>query len=152
MVVTTLRFIRTGQEETLETILELARMEGDGYRVSDSWSWVSAANCYEKELLACCPRWTFSWARGDPAHRGSAFEHWSEAGIGAVTSAPTTYLFGEGNPRVRATPGGTAYVRIAEGVPTAVRTAPFRHSGIPCGVAPWSPWWGRRERLAEDGV
>jgi ribosomal protein S12 methylthiotransferase len=114
IVVNTCAFIREAKEEALETILELAQWKGEG-----SCRRLVVVGClpqrYGEELLDLLPEVDLFLGTGEIPRIVDRLRALEQGSDRACHLLPATYLFGEVDPRVRATPGGTAYVRIAEG-------------------------------------
>jgi ribosomal protein S12 methylthiotransferase len=113
LVVNTCSFIGEAKEESINTILELARHKADGKCRS-----LLVAGClaqrYPVELMREMPEIDGLVGTGSVAEISGAI-HRTLAGEKAVLVGPAGYLHQADQPRVPATPPYTAYLKIAEG-------------------------------------
>lgn len=113
LVVNTCSFIGEAKEESINTILELARYKIDGKCRS-----LLVAGClaqrYPRELLREMPEIDGLVGTGSISRIAGAIRR-ALAGERVVLVGPPGYLHQADHPRVQATPPYTAYLKIAEG-------------------------------------
>ncbi|HET9402425.1 MAG TPA: hypothetical protein VFO34_15880, partial [Candidatus Acidoferrales bacterium] len=115
IVINTCSFIESAQKESVETILEMAEHKKFGAARK-----LIVAGClverYRGEILKNIPEVDAVIGTGEVekilgAVRGEVTREMSASG----TASASDYLYHEMTPRVRTTPGHTAYIKIAEG-------------------------------------
>ena len=141
IVVNTCSFIGSAQQESVDTILEMARLKADGRTKK-----LVVAGClverFRGEILKNMPEvdavvgtgeldeilsaagvaptnaapspFTILTSRPEGDHRRQQGRFARDSWDGAIADLPN-YLYDEATPRVLATPGYTAYIKIAEG-------------------------------------
>jgi ribosomal protein S12 methylthiotransferase len=114
IVVNTCAFIKEATEEALETVLEMARWKEVG-----PCRRLLVAGClpqrYGEELLELLPEVDLFLGPGEIPRIGERLRALEEGGGRACFRDAQSYLYDGRDPRVRATHGPVAYVKIAEG-------------------------------------
>ncbi len=114
IVVNTCAFIQDAKEEALDTILEMARWKDPG-----PCRRLVVTGClpqrYGEELLGLLPEVDLFLGPGEIPRIAERLRSLERGGARACHRSRQSYLYDQGDPRIRATSGPTAYVKIAEG-------------------------------------
>ena len=133
LVVNTCAFIDRAREESVQTILELARVKESGRARA-----LIVTGCltqrYGGEILSEFPEVTAILGTSE-LDRIVALVNQADGRQQWVTSAPPGYLYDASTPRLLTARVPYAYVKIAEGCDMGCTFSPFRSSGERTGVA-----------------
>lgn len=115
IIVNTCAFIHDAQEESIDTILEVAE-----YKETGACSMLIVCGClpqrYPKELAPQLPEVDVFMGTGDAVHIAEIIATWRNDRTQQLCSiAQPSSLYDADTPRVQASPFYTAYVKIAEG-------------------------------------
>jgi ribosomal protein S12 methylthiotransferase len=113
LVVNTCSFIEAAQQESVDTILEMAEHKRFGRAQR-----LIVAGClverYREQILQQIPAVDAVIGTGEIAHILEAVEQ-SDGGAHAAAPLPPDFLYHDAMPRLLSTPRHTAYIKIAEG-------------------------------------
>ncbi|MDI6813062.1 MAG: 30S ribosomal protein S12 methylthiotransferase RimO [Desulfitobacteriaceae bacterium] len=114
IVVNTCTFIDPAKEESIETLLQMARQKEEGVCQT-----LIAAGCmaerYGQELMREVPELDGVIGTGGVAHIAEVVAKAQEEKVNTVGQVSLDFLYDENMPRIRSTPEYSAYVKVAEG-------------------------------------
>lgn len=114
IVVNTCSFIESAKQESIETILEMAREKKRG-----NCRWLIVAGClverYRREILESLPEVDAVVGTNELPRILQVCSEVGKAAVPPAYEAREEYLYSDSDPRLLTTPNYTAYVKIAEG-------------------------------------